>query len=75
MSEIILTISGMSCGGCVNSVNRVLQASPGVQKAEVTLVPPQAAVHYDPAVTNPEMLAKLVSEAGFAVIESRHPAA
>lgn len=75
MTEIILTISGMTCGGCVSSVNRVLQSSPGVHKAEVTLVPAQAAVSYDPAVTTPEELARLVSEAGFTVTGNRPPAA
>jgi copper chaperone len=75
MSEVILTISGMTCGGCVNSVTKVLQATPGVRQANVTLVPSQAVVSYDAALTDPEKLAQAVAEAGFTVTASRFPAA
>jgi copper chaperone len=75
MPEIILTISGMTCGGCVNSVTKVLQAAPGVQNASVTLVPSQAVVSYDAAQTDPEKLAQAVAEAGFTVVGSRPPPA
>lgn len=71
MSEVILTISGMTCGGCVSSVTRVLQATPGVQQANVTLVPPQATVSYDAALTNSEQLAQAVAGAGFTVTGSQ----
>jgi copper chaperone len=75
MTEVILTISGMSCGGCVNSVTRVLQATPGVQQANVTLVPPQAVVRYDAALTDLDKLAQAVAGAGFTVAGSSSPAA
>jgi copper chaperone len=75
MSEVILTISGMTCGGCVNSVTRVLQSAPGVQQATVTLVPSQAVVSYDAAVTDPEKLAQAVADAGFTAVASRPPVA
>jgi len=42
MNEIVLSVTGMTCGGCVNSVNKVLTALSGVQTAEVTLTPGQA---------------------------------
>ncbi len=71
MTEAILTITGMTCGGCVNSVTRVLQAVPGVQQAAVTLVPSQAVVSYDAARTDPEKLAQAVAGAGFTVTASQ----
>lgn len=75
MSEVILTISGMTCGGCVNSVTRVLQSTPGVTMASVSLVPSEARVSYDDASTNPDQLAKAVADAGFTVTASRFPGA
>jgi len=39
MNEITLSVTGMTCGGCVNSVTRVLTALPGVQNAVVPLTP------------------------------------
>jgi copper chaperone len=71
MTEAILTISGMTCGGCVNSVTRVLQGTPGVMQANVTLVPSQAKVSFDAALTDTERLAQAVAEAGFTVTATR----
>jgi copper chaperone len=68
MREQILTISGMTCGGCVNSVTRVLQALPGVQKVEVTLVPGQAKLVIDETQVDLPILKKAVTEAGFSVV-------
>ncbi len=75
MVQIILTITGMTCGGCVNSVTRVLQSTPGVEQASVSLVPSQASVSYDPAQTDPEKLTRAVADAGFTVTASRLPGA
>lgn len=75
MSEVVLTITGMTCGGCVNSVTRVLQATPGVLQVSVSLLPSEAKVSYDASSTNPEQLSKAVAEAGFTVTASRFPAA
>jgi copper chaperone len=65
MNTIQLTVTGMTCGGCVNSVKNVLSALPGVQSAEVTLNPGQALVVYDPARVAPAALIQAVIDAGF----------
>ncbi len=67
MNEITLTVTGMTCGGCVASVQRVLSAVPGVQSAEVTLDPGRARVVYDPARTDRATLEKAVVAAGFGI--------
>jgi copper chaperone len=67
MNTLQLSISGMTCGGCVNSVQNVLAALPGVQSATVTLNPGQASVVYDPARIEPAALAQAVIDAGFGV--------
>ncbi len=67
MNEIILPVTGMTCGGCVNSVQRVLAAVPGVQTVEVTLQPGQARVVYDAARTDRATLVQAVVGAGFGV--------
>jgi copper chaperone len=69
MSEIILSVTGMTCGGCVNSVQRVLTALPGVQSAAVTLTPGQARVVYDPARLDRAALVQAVVGAGFGVAD------
>jgi copper chaperone len=69
MNDIILPVTGMTCGGCVNSVQRVLAAVPGVQTAEVTLQPGQARVVYDAARTDRAALVQAIVDAGFGVAD------
>ena len=37
MQTVTLNIDGMTCGGCVKSVTRLLEGVEGVEKAEVSL--------------------------------------
>jgi copper chaperone len=69
MNEIQLSVTGMTCGGCVASVQRVLTALPGVQSAEVTLTPGQARVVVDPARVDRAALVQAVVDAGFGVAD------
>ncbi|OGU24599.1 MAG: hypothetical protein A2580_11135 [Hydrogenophilales bacterium RIFOXYD1_FULL_62_11] len=67
MTTIQFTVTGMTCGGCVNSVQNVLTALPGVQSVSVTLDPGQAKVVYDPDRIAPATLMQTVIDAGFGV--------
>jgi copper chaperone CopZ len=42
--EAVLTISGMTCGGCANTVGRILSRVPGVDAAAVDFETRQATV-------------------------------
>jgi len=57
-----LSISGMRCAGCVESVETALRAVPGVEKASVNFADHSAKVegHVDP-----EVLKKILDEAGY----------
>jgi len=52
METVTLNVDGMSCGGCVASVMRVLKATPGVGDAVVELAAKRATVTFDPARTS-----------------------
>ena len=67
MNTIQLSVTGMTCGGCVNSVKKVLAALPGVQNVDVTLEPGQANVEYDPAKIVPAAMIQAVIDAGYGV--------
>lgn len=67
MDEITLSVTGMTCGGCVASVQRVLSALPGVESIEVRLDPGQARIVFDPARTDRAALEKAIVAAGFGV--------
>jgi Cu+-exporting ATPase len=57
-----LSISGMRCAGCVESVETALRAVPGVEKASVNFADHSAKVegHVDP-----EVLKRMLDEAGY----------
>ncbi|MFN3752113.1 MAG: heavy-metal-associated domain-containing protein [Thiobacillus sp.] len=67
MNEVTLAVTGMTCGGCVASVQRVLTAIPGVQSVEVSLDPGQARVVFDPDRTDRAALVQAITAAGFGV--------
>jgi len=43
-AAVVLTITGMTCAGCVRSVSRVLARVPGVTNAQVDLASGRATV-------------------------------
>ncbi|MEO5580421.1 MAG: metal-binding (seleno)protein [Gemmatimonadaceae bacterium] len=56
----ILNVEGMTCGGCVLGVRKVLSRLAGVSKAEVSYEKRRAVVTYDPAVvTTTQMIAAI----------------
>ncbi len=67
METVTLNVKGMTCGGCVASVTRVLKAVPGVSDVSVTLQPPLARVAYDGARTTAAALKAAVEDAGYGV--------
>jgi len=68
METITMNVKGMSCGGCVASVTRVLKAVPGVNDVSVTLTPGAATVTYDPQSTDVAKLRGAVEDAGYDVV-------
>jgi copper chaperone len=68
METITMNVKGMTCGGCVASVTRVLKAVPGVDNVNVTLNPGAATVTYDPARTDRAKLRGAVVDAGYDVV-------
>ena len=67
MEKTSFDVGGMSCGGCVANVTRVLEALPGVHHVNVTLQPGRANVDYDPARVKAEAFYDAVRNAGYDV--------
>jgi copper chaperone len=67
METVSFDVKGMTCGGCVASVKRVLSAVPGVASVDVTLQPGKASVAYDPARVTVQKLHEAVENAGYDV--------
>jgi copper chaperone len=67
METVTLKVNGMSCGGCVASVTRVLRALPGVGEVAVVLEPGTATVTYDPQSMGLPAIKRAVEDAGYEV--------
>ena len=66
--DIRLSIGGMSCAGCVATVEKALQGVPGVEQATVNFADHTATVHTD---VEPPVLIKAVVDAGYEAAELR----
>ena len=64
-ANIELQVQGMTCQGCVRSVEMKLSKMPGVASAHVDLVAGKAAVAYDDARTNVDQMIAAVDQLGY----------
>ena len=65
MENITLTIEGMTCSGCVDSVKRILEKLNGVKNVRVSLSENIAEVSFDPQKTNKNAMIDAIENAGF----------
>ena len=65
MSKVSMQISGMTCGHCVSSVRKALEAMRGVTVEQVALG--SAVVEYDAAAVTADKIRQAVGEEGYAV--------
>jgi copper chaperone len=63
MRRATLDIQAMSCGHCLNAVNRALSALPGVEIESVAIG--RADVRFDETITSPAQLEAAVGNAGY----------
>jgi len=68
--EVVLDISGMTCGSCAARVERTLAGADGVGEAGVNYATRRATIAFDPSTTNPEALVKAVERAGYGATPS-----
>lgn len=66
MTEKTVLIAGMSCGGCVNSLTRVLSAVPGIEPLKIEVG--KAHLKVDADVVTPQVIAAAIDRAGFTVV-------
>lgn len=68
METITLDVKGMSCGGCVNSVKRVVSPIPGVEQIDIALESGKVSVRYDPTQAQPDQFRSAIRDAGYQVL-------
>ena len=68
MDKIALNVSGMTCGGCVKSIQNALNGRDGVENATANLEAGTVAIEFNPAVIQQSALEKAIADAGFDVV-------
>jgi copper chaperone len=63
MRDLTLVIEGMSCGHCLQAVNKALASVPGVENGTVRIG--RADVRYDETAIEPGRIVEAVSGAGY----------
>lgn len=63
--KVTLSVTGMTCGGCVETVKRALEKVPGVISAEVDLTAKRAVVTVDSDAVTTASLVLAVKAAGY----------
>lgn len=66
MKSLTLHIGGMSCGHCLNAVNRALSALPGVELDAVRIG--RADLRYDERTIDPARIEAAIAEAGYLTV-------
>ncbi len=65
--SIQLRVDGMTCNGCVRTIEKKLSATPGVVGAKVSLEGGSASVEYDPGRVQPAELVAAIEKLGYTV--------
>lgn len=68
MKTELIKVTGMTCGGCVNSLTRALKSINGVDAVQVELSTGDTQVQYNENLTSPEQLKSAVKNAGYGLV-------
>lgn len=67
-SRAVLKIGGMTCAGCVNTIQNRLLKTNGVEACEVNLASEKAILEFDPQTTDVSKLETAITEAGYKIV-------
>jgi P-type Cu2+ transporter len=68
----IYPVEGMSCASCAMSIQTMLESQEGIKSAVVNLAMEQVVVEYDPSLTGPPKMEKVIDGIGFRLITDRN---
>jgi len=70
INELSLSISGMSCASCANTIEEAVGELEGVLQASINLVTEKLTVRYDPQKVRVTQIKKAVRDSGYEVLEA-----
>ncbi len=70
LSEVSISIKGMTCASCVQVIEETLQETEGVYSASVNLATEKANLKFDPSMVNVPAIKKAIEEVGYEPFEA-----
>jgi len=67
MASATIKVSGMTCGGCVKSIENALHEQPGVQQVSAELNAGTVTVDFDTNIIQQTTIEQAIEKAGFDV--------
>lgn len=67
MNTLTLTVTGMSCMGCVNSVKNLLSELPSVADIQIDLASGRVALEHDPNQADRAAICQAIRNGGYQV--------
>ena len=67
MEQLTLKVDGMTCGGCVKSIQNALNARAGINQADADLDNATVTVAFDPVLIQETAIRDAIEDAGFDV--------
>lgn len=67
MKTVVLTIEGMHCDGCAETIKALLEVEAGVKASSISFKEGRARVLYDPAVIDEKKLVAAIEKGGYRV--------
>jgi len=67
MNTLILTVTGMSCMGCVNSVKNLVGALPGIDGIDIDLASGRVEIRHDPAQADAATIRAAIEDGGYGI--------
>ncbi len=68
--SVTIKIEGMTCATCVNTIEKSLYNTAGVESVSVNFATESAKISYDPSLTNIDGLYKVIKESGYEPLKS-----
>lgn len=69
MIEKMIGVEGMSCGHCVETIEKVVGGRQGIERVSVDLEQKQVSVKFDENLVNLQNIGDWITEAGFEVLK------
>ncbi len=63
--EVVIRVGGMMCATCVETIEAAIRSLPGTRSVAVNLATEKAYVTFNPSVSTPEDMKRVIEEAGY----------